>query len=60
MNKCKICGMEIRIDHLKDVFHFTLGNIINGRFYGNETVYYHMDCLNGKKYQNEELLTPIN
>jgi hypothetical protein len=60
MTSCKSCGAEIRIDHLKDVFHFILGNIINGRFYGNKTEYYHLDCLNGKKPPNEELLAPIN
>ncbi len=49
MVNCKICGVKIGIKNLKEVFHFTLGNTINGRFYGNETIYYHVDCLNGKK-----------
>lgn len=60
MVNCNICGVKIGIKNLKEVFHFTLGNTINGRFYGNETIYYHVDCLNGKKHSKQGLLAPIN
>ena len=60
MYKCKICGTEIGVKNKDNVFQFTLGNTINGKFYGEETIYYHIDCLNGKKHSKQKLIAPIN
>ena len=60
MAKCKTCGTEIRMKNLNKVFQFTLGNTINGIFQGNKTIYYHVDCLNGKDRSKKGLLAIIN
>ena len=48
MLKCKICGEEIEEMNLQHVFQFTLGNVRSGKFYGEKTLYYHINCLNNK------------
>ncbi|MFX1409215.1 MAG: hypothetical protein ACFFA6_02600 [Promethearchaeota archaeon] len=48
MYKCKICGTEIGVKNKDNVFQFTLGNTINGKFYGSKAIYFHVECLNGE------------
>jgi len=42
---CPACGEEIEFVSIKKNSGFTLGNIKNGKFRGNRTLYYHKDCL---------------
>jgi len=42
---CPACGEEIEVVSVKNNFRFTLGNVKNGKFRGNKTLYYHKDCL---------------
>jgi len=44
MINCYLCKREIKIQDLKKSFQITLGNIINGKFYGEKVLYYHKDC----------------
>lgn len=60
MASCEICGLKIGNKNLKEVFRFTLGNRINGKFYGKKTLYYHVECLNGKKCTKQSLLVQVN
>ncbi|MFX1315571.1 MAG: hypothetical protein ACFE9T_06870 [Promethearchaeota archaeon] len=56
MSKCKICGTQIGVKNKDKVFQFTLGNTINGEFYGSKTIYFHVDCLNGKSRSDQEII----
>lgn len=53
---CPICREEIKLQKLNSHFKITLGNLINGKFYGNKTFYYHKDCLSEKNLNDRELL----
>lgn len=45
MVNCYLCKREIKIQDLRKSFQITLGNIINGKFYGEKVLFYHKDCL---------------
>lgn len=45
MINCYLCKREIKIQDLRKSFQITLGNIINGKFYGEKVLFYHKDCL---------------
>ncbi len=53
---CPICREEIKLQKLNSHFKITLGNVINGKFYGTKTFYYHKDCLSEKNLNEKELL----
>ena len=53
---CPICTEEIKLQKLNSHFKITLGNLINGKFCGNKTFYYHKDCLSKKNLNERELL----
>ena len=53
---CPICTEEIKLQKLNSHFKITLGNLINEKFYGNKTFYYHKDCLSKKNLNERELL----
>ena len=42
---CSLCKKEIYSKQLKNSFRIVLGNIINGKFHGNEVLFYHIECL---------------
>ncbi len=45
MINCYLCKREIKIQDLRKLFQITLGNIINGKFYGEKVLFSHKDCL---------------
>lgn len=58
--KCRICGENIRVKNLENVFQFTLGNMKFGRFYGDKSLYYHLKCLDKTDNKEIKLLAPLN
>jgi len=45
MKICPACLEAIPYEKLKDVIIYTLGEIIKGVFYGDESYFYHKDCV---------------
>lgn len=45
MDNCYLCKREIKIQDLRKSFQITLGNLINGKFYGEKVLFFHKDCL---------------
>jgi hypothetical protein len=54
MNYCYICKEKIETKDLDKVFHFTLGNIIKGRFYASENKLFHIACIAPKDISVED------
>jgi hypothetical protein len=59
MLKCPICKDEIKPQNLNKHYKITLGDIINGKFRGKTTLYYHKDCLCNNNLFKKRLLSPI-
>ncbi len=59
MFKCEICGKIIKTEELNQVFQFTLGNVKSEKFYGEQTLYYHINCLTNSKHKKSEMITFI-
>ncbi|MFW9940195.1 MAG: hypothetical protein ACFFFT_04090 [Candidatus Thorarchaeota archaeon] len=47
------------MSNLKNSFQITLGNIKYGKFYGAETYYYHVGCLNNGDPEEVKLKIPV-
>jgi hypothetical protein len=50
---CQICKNEIEIEKIDKTYQISLGNIINKKFLGKETYYFHIDCLNDNLSHNK-------
>lgn len=50
MISCPLCGEEIKLVSLNDTFKITLGNLINGKFCGSRSLFYHKNCLVNNEY----------
>jgi len=59
MIKCPICKEEIMLQNLNKHYKITLGDIINGKFLGKNTLYYHKNCLSNKTHYERRLLSAI-
>jgi hypothetical protein len=60
MISCSLCGEEIKLSRLNNAFKITLGNFINGNFYGNKSLYYHKNCLVNNECHDIRPLTQIS
>ena len=52
---CLSCKRKIELDEMEDIFEFTLGNIIKGKFYGCQRKYLHKKC---SVLQDSEIFNP--
>lgn len=59
MIKCPICKGELNLQNLNKHYKITLGDIINGKFWGRNTLYYHKDCLCSKDLYEKRIVLPI-
>jgi hypothetical protein len=59
MIKCPICNDEINLQNLNNHYKITLGDIVNGKFWGKSTLYYHKDCLCNDTHYEKNVLSPI-
>ena len=41
---CLICKRKIKLDERENLFIITLGNLIDGIFYGSKKKYFHVAC----------------
>lgn len=57
---CPICKDEIKSQNLNKHYKITLGDIVNGKFLGKATLYYHKDCLCKEHDYEKRVLTPIS
>jgi hypothetical protein len=57
--RCPICKGEIQVQNINKHYKITLGDIINGKFWGKNTLYYHKGCLSNMKIYEKRLLSPI-
>jgi hypothetical protein len=60
MIKCPICKAEIKLQNLESHYKIALGDIVNGKFWGKNTLYYHKNCLCKKTNSDEKILSPIS
>lgn len=56
---CPICKDEIKPQNLNKHYKITLGDIVNGKFLGKNTLYYHKDCLCKTMPCEKRALSPI-
>ena len=56
---CPVCGEEIKAANLNKAFKITLGNLLNGKFYGSKSLLYHKDCLVNDQRNEKQLLTQL-
>lgn len=59
MIKCPVCNNEIKLQNLNKHYKITLGDIVNGKFRGKNTFYYHKECLTDKNLYEKRLIAPI-
>ncbi len=59
MIKCPVCNNEIKLQNLNKHYKITLGDIVNGKFWGKNTFYYHKECLYDKNLYEKRLISPI-
>ena len=59
MITCPICKGEIERQNVSKHYKITLGDVVNGKFRGRSTLYYHKECLTNKNIDEERLLSPI-
>ena len=60
MIKCPICKAEIKLQNLESHYKITLGDIVNGKFLGKNTLYYHKNCLCNKTHYDKQIISPIS
>ena len=59
MIRCPICKDEIKLQNLNQHYKITLGDIVNGKFLGKNTLYYHKECLCNSTHYEKKALSPI-
>jgi len=57
MFECDICRKKIDIKKINRVSHFTLGNMRLNKFYGEQTIYFHVNCLK-ESYKSTAIVSP--
>ena len=59
MIKCPVCNNEIRPQNLNKHYKITLGDIVNGKFWSKNILYYHRECLSNNTHYEKKALSPI-
>lgn len=59
MIKCPVCNNEIKLQDLNKHYKITLGDIVNGKFQGKNTFYYHKECLCDKNLYEKRIISTI-
>jgi len=59
MIKCPVCNNEIKLQNLNKHYKITLGDIVNGKFQGKNTFYYHKECLCDKNLYEKRIISTI-
>jgi len=57
--RCSFCGEKIDLVSLNKSIKITLGNLINGKFCGSKSLFYHKDCLVNDECHKEQHLAQL-